>query len=355
MLNSMEWQVYSESFTKAAHEQGRSDGFIERCLAYAQQLFQNNLPVIYDELHFSRLVGYDANALKELAQNPHSAYVSYKIPKARGGYRQIHEPSFSLKHIQRWILDHILDRVPVHEAAKAFLRNRSIRDNATPHCSRGMVLSLDIKDFFSSIRRHRIRVIFEKMGYGNKVADFLSGLCTLDGVLPQGAPTSPALSNIAMLRVDRRLAGFAKQNQLNYTRYADDMSFSGRFRPGRVISMVRKILKPEGMCLHEDKIRLMAGHERQEVTGIVVNKKVQAPRDLRRKLRQVIYFIEKFGPAGHLSRQAWVREGYLRHLRGIAEFILFLNQDDPDAQKAVRILSELSESRPPDDEHVRSQ
>jgi RNA-directed DNA polymerase len=204
-----------------------------------------------------------------------------------------------------------------------------------------MVLSLDIKDFFPSIKSHRVYGFFKKIGYAKPVSVMLTELCTLNGSLPQGAPTSPCLSNLLSFHLDKRLAGFAIRNNIRYTRYADDLTFSGDFEPGSVIRLVRKILNDDGLALNDDKTRLMQRHNRQEVTGIVVNDKMQAPRLTRRKLRQAIYYIEKFGIDSHMEFTKNEKANYDKHLYGIANFILFVNKNDIFAKKVRKILHNI--------------
>lgn len=167
----------------------------------------------------------------------------------------------------------------------------------------------------------------------------LTQLCTLNGNLPQGAPTSPTLSNLLSFRIDRRLSGYALKNRIRYTRYADDLTFSGDFDTASIIRLTRKVLRDEGLELNEKKTRLMKRHNRQEVTGIIVNEKMQAFRSIRRKVRQDIYYIEKYGLDSHMTTTNKKRANYVNHLRGIANFILFVNPNDKNAKHAIEFLS----------------
>lgn len=160
----------------------------------------------------------------------------------------------------------------------------------------------------------------------------------LRGVLPQGAPTSPALSNLVMARVDETLTQFASRMSLHYTRYADDITLSGSFRVMPAIQAVMAALGKVELRLNVRKTRLMCRHQRQEVTGVVVNSKIQAPRKLRRQLRQEIYYLQKFGKSGHRPRSLPLHGNRLNHLRGLAEFIRFLDPSDRDAIAAIELL-----------------
>ncbi len=334
----MNWQEYERKFRLLAIEQDFDEAYVSRCLSYARILHENGLPIIYTPDHFSLLVGYEFSYIERAAENNKYFYRTFPIPKKAGGERIIAEPLPNLKIIQRWILDNILYKWKPSRFAKAFIPHHSIRDNARFHRNQAMVLSLDLEDFFPSIGFQRILNLFRRMGYTSALSRLLAKLCTLEGSLPQGAPTSPALSNLVTLRLDKRLGGYALKHHLRYTRYADDITFSGNFDVGKLIYFVRQVVTAEKLKLNENKTRLMEKHQRQEVTGIVVNKKLQAPRNKRRQLRQAIYYIEKFGINSHMNKLGIDKSNYLKHLMGLANHFLFLNPTDRDAHKALGIL-----------------
>jgi RNA-directed DNA polymerase len=337
----MNWDDYKARFEREALNNGLSTEFVARCLAYAAPLAVQGVPIIYDFAHLSALLGFQEVALKESLLVRAELYTSYFIPKRSAGYRRIDEPKPSLRKIQEWILRFILDRCIPHAAATAFYKGRSIKLNAEPHLNQPMVLSLDIKNFFGSISVVRVGRVFRQLGYASDVADALALLTTFRSGLPQGAPTSPALSNLAMVTADETLAEYAAGSSIRYSRYADDMTFSGRFRPGFVISFVRRVLAARGLVLNEAKTRLMLRHQRQEVTGVVVNERLQAPRWIRRALRQETYYIRHFGHEAHHERRPSVYENHLGHLRGLAEFVVFLNPNDRDARTAIDVLGSI--------------
>jgi RNA-directed DNA polymerase len=284
------------------------------------------------------LVGYKYEYLLRVSNNPEKFYRTFTIPKKSGGERDISEPLPSLKEIQRWILDEILNRYPISRYAKAYVRKRSIRENARFHVNKKLVLTIDVMDFFPSLRYNKVYGLFVGLGYSVPVATMLSNLCCLNGGLPQGAPTSPALSNILMINVDKRISGFIKKKEIRYTRYADDMNFSGDFEPGMVIKYIRDVLRDANLQINEKKIRIRTPGQRQEVTGVIVNEKIQAPKEMRRKLRQSVYYIEKFGLASHLDKTENTRANHIYHLLGIANFILFLNPEDQEARGYIETL-----------------
>jgi RNA-directed DNA polymerase len=335
------WQQYSNKFRETALEHGFDDEYIQACLNYALPLYEKGLPVIYDQEHLAKLVGYQLLYLLAASHSAPKFYRFFTLSKKAGGERQIAEPLPSLKEIQRWILDNILYRCETSRFAKGFIPEVSIRDNARFHRNQPQVLSLDIKDFFPSIKIGRVFNFFRKLGYQKDVLYLLTHLCVLNKSLPQGAPTSPALSNLIVLRMDRRLSGFALKEKIRYTRYADDITFSGELNPGRIIKFVRRVIADEGLELNEAKTRLMQRHQRQEVTGIVVNEKLQAPRRDRRELRKVLYFIEKYGLDSHIRRTQSLKSNYVKHLLGVANFFLFINPNDREAKRAVEVLHRL--------------
>src|SRR5207248_3235965 len=158
---------------------------------------------------------------------------------------------------------------------------------------------------------------------------------TLDGVLPQGAPTSPDLSNHAARRLDLRLAGLARRRKLTYTRYADDLTFSGVVTP-RVQRAIEHIVRDSGFSPNESKLRYLQSHQRQSVTGVVVNEKVNVPRERRRWLRQEVHYLSRFGDADHLRARGVDNSGYREYIYG---HVYALHAVRPD--EAAELLSTL--------------
>jgi retron-type reverse transcriptase len=250
--------------------------------------------------------------------SPVTHYIRFEIPKKTGGVRRISAPMPRLKRAQRWILDNILDKVALHDAAHGFRKQRSIVSNARPHVGAGVVLNLDLKDFFPTLEYKRIRGMFRGLGYSEAAATIFALLTSepevdevvLDGQtfyvangarrLPQGAPTSPAITNIVCRRMDARLAGAAGKLGFAYTRYADDLTFSGPATSdvGAMLDRVRFISAAEGFAEHPKKTRVLRRGRRQEVTGVVVNQRLAVDRETLRKFRALLFHIEKDGPAG---------------------------------------------------------
>lgn len=216
------------------------------------------------------------------------SYTTFTIPKRSGvGVRTLQAPNAELKTLQRKLL-RILRSKP-HTAATGYVKKKSIIDNAFPHVHKALVIKLDLADFFTSISDKRVYGLFRFFGWGRETARILTTLCCYQGSLPQGAPTSPALSNLICLPLDTRLSALAKTYGVAYTRYADDMTFSFATDQGKhreLISLVKKILSDEKFTLQKKKkIRVRRAHHQQKVTGLVVNQKVALPRTTRHLIR----------------------------------------------------------------------
>lgn len=220
------------------------------------------------------------------------AYRRFQVPKRTGGWRTIYEPEESLKRVQRLLLRRLLRRLASHTAAQGFERGRSIVTCALPHARRAVVLRMDIRDFFTSTRAARVEKYFRRVGWDAEAAALLTRLCTHEGGLPQGAPTSPRLSNLVNFQLDARLAALARKCGAAYTRYADDLTFSfaadDHASVRQVIRVTKEVLGEAGYRLHTDKkLRVLRRHQRQTVAGLVVNERVRLPRRTRRRLRAV--------------------------------------------------------------------
>jgi RNA-directed DNA polymerase len=295
---------------------------------------------------------------RTVADEPLRNYRYRSLPRAAGPPRVIEAPKARLKEIQRWVLREILDHVPVHPDAHGFTRGRSVISHAGAHVGRPVVLALDLRDFFTSISAARVYGTFRTIGYASSIAHVLTGLCTnavpltvwevvtrmtsvearRDGSrfmlgrrlaaphLPQGAPTSPALANLAAFGMDRRLAGLARSLDLSYSRYADDLTFSGstRLRRGRrgIETLVAEIADDEGFAVNADKTALRTRGSRQTVCGIVVNDHPNVPRVEYDRLRALLHNAARDGPAAH--NRAGVPD-FKAHVRGRIAWISAVN------------------------------
>jgi hypothetical protein len=287
---------------------------------------ENELPPLDSPQQLAEAMGLTITQLRWLAYHrdaaTHLHYRRFVIPKRGGGERAIWAPLPQLKAAQHWILHNIAEKLPVHGAAHGFLPGRSTLSNAAAHTDARIVLKMDVKDFFPTVTVTRVKGIFRKAGYREQVATLLALLCTesprevveLEGktyyvslgprCLPQGAPTSPALTNTLCLRLDRRLSGLAVRLGWRYTRYADDLTFSlpsghkGQPKTGSLLGLVKRIVEAEGFTLHKDKTRVHRRGGRQQVTGLVVNGdgRPRVPRALRRQLRAAAHNLRQGKP-----------------------------------------------------------
>ncbi len=233
-------------------------------------------------------------------------YWWHKIPKRSGGTRQLHSPNPRLKLIQKMLLKRVFARLKVHTAVKGFRTGESTLTHARLHTGKAVVVRIDIKSFFPNTRSNRVYSYLRMLGWDREAARLMMQLCCHKDSLPQGAPTSPILSNLVNYRMDARLDGLAAKSKATYSRYADDLIFSfaednRRFIRG-VVRRVARILYSSGYQMNKPKLRVMRQHNRQVVTGLVVNEKVQLPRKTRRWLRAVEHHI-KTGKAATLTQE----------------------------------------------------
>ena len=287
----------------------------------------------------------------ERAEEPRH-YAAFAVPKRSGGYRVIYAPKTRLKAVQQWIRREILDRVPTTPVAHGFVRGRSILTNAQPHGHAAIVLKLDLQDFFPSITFRRVRGVFQQLGYGRDVATDLALLCTVPPsprvqqflgnirhrMLPQGAPTSPALSNLVCRRLDGRLAGLARKFGCAYSRYADDLTFSGdedfQATLKRFIPLLNQIIKDESLRVNRRKRHFARRGARQTVTGLTVNDGPNVPRRYRRQLRAILHNARATG------LEAQNRDGHPHFTQALHGRIEFVRTTHPDL--ADQLLAQLN-------------
>ncbi|MBE8726777.1 reverse transcriptase family protein [Flavobacterium hungaricum] len=309
-----------------------------------------NLPVFEDALALAKSMNIDLKALQYLAYNRKVSkinhYHTFELEKKSGGKRKISAPKPKLKEIQTWILENILHQIPYTIEAHGFVKERSIVTNAQPHVNKDIVVNVDLKDFFPTITYKRVKGLFCKLGYSEEVATILSLLCTyseinettLDGVtyyvqsgerkLPQGSPASPAISNLIVYKLDKKINGLAQKLNCSYTRYADDMSFSttqeNSSNISKLLYFTKKIIASEGFIVHPEKIHVMRKGMQQKVTGIVVNNKLNIDRNQLRKFRALLHNIEKNG----WKDQKWGKAVHV--INAIEGYINYVNMVNPE-------------------------
>ncbi|MEZ9175053.1 reverse transcriptase family protein [Vibrio kanaloae] len=271
------------------------DFFIERKVdlnqakiltSYAINLQEKSLPVIFEIEHFSKLLGIELSLASRIVTKPERFYRVFNVKKRRGGSRVISSPYPKLYYVQSWIKDNILQKIRVHESAFAYKKNTSHIDNARVHCFSDEMLKVDISKFFDNILKSNIVDIFVKCGYSKKLSEQLASFCSQGDHLPQGAPTSPVISNIFMFELDNRLSKVAEENNLKYSRYADDICFSGKRISQNLLELVNRAITDYGFQLNNRKTRLYKSQDVKSVTGIVVsNGKLRTPKRIRREFR----------------------------------------------------------------------
>lgn len=312
-------------------------GVGDRAAEYAELLISAGLPVLFDQQHLGVVTGVQSQVIGTIRRDPDRFYSTFRIAKRDGGSRLVRAPTPALKRIQGWLQRNLTSALPVHPAAHGFVRGRSILTNAAPHVGSTTVMKLDILDFFGSVRRGRVVRIFRRAGYSKTVAKLLADLTTLDGALPQGAPTSPDLANRAAHGLDVRLCAYAERHDITYTRYADDLTFSGVLYPENQRT-IEYIMRDEDFAPNEHKLRYLLPAHRQAVTGVVTNVKLNWPRWRRRWVRQEVYYLAKFGVEDHLAARGISRRRYKEFIYG---HVYALHAVDP--QEAAPLLETLDQ------------
>ena len=249
-------------------------------------------PGKHDVAELARRLEMDLEVLKSFGPTYHT----FAIPKRSGGLRQISAPDPELKTLQRRILRRLLGRLKVHPAVTGFQKGHSIVTHAALHTDQAVVLRLDIRDFFASTSARRVRDYFRRIGWTDDAARVLTRLTTHEAVLPQGAPTSPRLSNLVNYLMDARLEGLAHHLGARYSRYADDLTFSlaedDAQKIRSLIVSVTVILHESAYRLRRQKLRIRRRHQQQCITGLVVNGGApRLPRRTRRWLRAVEHHL----------------------------------------------------------------
>lgn len=291
--------------------------------------------IVYREVSsLARDLGVEVQTLYALSNSLPAHYHSVELPKPSGGVRCLTVPDEVLKRVQRAILQNLLVYMPVSPCATAYRYGGGTVRNASRHVGRRQVLRLDIRRFFDSVRYSAVKdAVFPPEIFSEPLRVLLTMLCYYRDALPQGAPTSPAIVNILLRDFDRRVNDWCRRRKITYTRYCDDLTFSGEDLSG-VRRLAEEELRALGFFLNSEKSRLRPAGRRQTVTGLVVNEKVSVPREERRAIRQAVYYCRRFGVEDHLRKtgESLPPESYLDHLLGRVGYVL---QADPDCAWAL--------------------
>ena len=299
--------------------------------------------IVYKELaSVERDLGFPARTLYGLTNNLEKHYHSVFIPKSDGSKRKLSVPDLILKRVQRSIADHILVQYPISIYAKAYKPGSSVQRNAQPHIGKKKMLKLDIEGFFDHILYSRVKdIVFCKEKFAEPIRVLLTMLCYYKDALPQGAPTSPAITNIIMYDFDETVGEFCSKRKIAYTRYCDDMTFSGDFDEKELIAFVKTELGKLGLFLKNRKTALIPTSKRQTVTGLVVNEKINVAKEYKKNIRQEMHYIKKFGLDEHLNRRGISdKQQYVQSLRGRIAFVLQAVPDDGEFIEYKRFFAE---------------
>lgn len=266
-------------------------------------------------------------------------YRTVKIPKKNGKLRMLEIPTALLNHCQCDIKEHLENMANCSCYAEAYQKGKSLKNIVNKHINQKILLKLDIKNFFGSITPELVtRNVFP-----DKTENYMTELCCCNGHLPQGACTSPIISNLVMKNFDDELGKFCEEHRINYSRYSDDMIFSGNFNPGMIIRKVKEMLKKLGMKLNNEKTIVAGRSSRQMVLGVIVNEKMQLPCEYRRQIRQEVYYCSKYGVTNHIvasNKEKYIERDqnngivfvdafrYVRSLLGKISYALYINPQD---------------------------
>lgn len=348
------WQKRKE--TEIVYLGEKVSGGLNNLEENAERLTANNLPSFPNIQQLATAMSLTVGKLRFLAFNRQTSetkhYIRFNLPKKTGGFRLISAPMPQLKAAQHWILGNILQKITVHEAAHGFVQEKNIVSNAEPHVGAKIVVNFDLKDFFPSISFPRVKGVFRSLGFSEAIGTLFALICTapdveeveIDGKtyfvaigerhLPQGAPTSPCLTNILCKRFDKGLSTLAKNYEFSYTRYADDLTFSTQNDGEKLsdfINKVRYVVEKQGLTINENKTRILRRGRQQEVTGIVVNDKISIDRKLLRKFRAVLHQAETKG----LEGLRWGNSpDLIASLDGFANFVLMVDAEKGKLYKA---------------------
>ncbi|WP_336783319.1 reverse transcriptase family protein [Paenibacillus illinoisensis] len=336
-----------------------SKAYFEALEVYGQKLQKQGLPVIYSLKHLSLLLGVEHKILKTLIERRSNYYKAFYLRKKNGGKRLIQTPIEILKYIQKSIVENILINIEPDKACLGFRKGYSIKHNADLHQSQEMVLRVDLFRFFDTITERRVYGFFKNLGYAPNLAYDLAKLTTLslseaylieimnedrsssfpinqDPRLPQGAPSSPILSNLIARKMDKRFRHLALKYNFTYSRYADDLIFSGRECNIPSMELIKTIIKDEGFIINEQKIHFAPRGDRQLVTGLTVTDGVHVPKKFKQETKRHLYFCNKFGVRNHLKKIGSDKSAFREWLLGR---IYFINSIEPE--EAQKLLAEF--------------
>jgi retron-type reverse transcriptase len=318
---------------------GIASELIESYLEQVSLLSKTKSPIIFELEHLSLLVGVKYEVLLNMIRGSSSYYRTFSIKKRAGGQRVIEAPYPSLLQCQTWIYHQVLLKSPVHDCAHGYVPGKSIFTNATVHLGCKTLLKMDLKDFFPSVGIGWVVKFFSTLGYSKDVAYSLAALCCNRGRLVQGASTSPYLTNILLYSLDERLFQVSARSGLRYTRYADDLTFSGGYISTKFVSLVSSIVSEYGLVVNDSKTRLLIEKNKKLVTGLSVSgSSLRITREMRRSITKDIFYIKKYGFFSHVSQMKIKDPFYLESIAGKVAFWIQAEPLNASALECKEIL-----------------
>lgn len=298
-------------------------------------------PRINNPSEMAEVLKTSPSVLGRASHAPEKFYRRFKIKKRSGADRSIEAPLPSLYEIQKHLYREVLSSVICSDAAHGFVKGRSIVSHASAHREGKEFFLADLENFFPSIGLPRVISVYAKLGYNHEIATTLALLSTLDQRLPQGAPTSPYISNICSLVLDARLTELSNRYGLVYTRYADDMAFSGARISLRFCEAVREIVREEGFNVNERKSLLMRNHGKVIITGISLSRgRLCVPRETKRRIRSEAHFLARNGVIKESGRSGIFDP---LHVDRVLGRLTYWSLVEPDNQYPVRMKAEIQQ------------
>lgn len=340
-------------FIEECKNQEKSEKYIENTLKYADNLASKGYPVLFSLKHMAFELGIKYEDLEIMERDRVHYYKHFYIKKKNGGVRFLSVPYSNLKSIQSWIYKNILINLDPTLSAYGYIKKRSIKENAQQHLTRKFILNLDLMKFFETITEQKVYKLFVEIGYTRTLSWSLSKLVTVPidedyylalpdkekklfsktvereyGVLPQGAPTSPTISNLVLRSLDNKLVALAELKGCTYTRYADDITFSGNdLKNIPTKADIIKIVQSENLLINWDKWILRKQGMRQKVTGLNITHGISVPKSYRKDVNRHIHFCLKYGPESHQKTMGIDKQFYRYWLLGRIHYIRFISPE----------------------------
>ena len=297
------------------------------------------LPIIQTIDDFSQITHLSKYTLYQLSVRSDFHYKKFPLKKKTGGTRTICQPSKNLKGLQAWILVNILNKLKVSNSCKGFEKGSSIVDNVRPHINANCMLTIDLLDFFGTVTDIQVYNAFKSIGYNKLISTMLTNICTCEGSLPQGSPCSPKLANLITWKLDKRIQGLVGKRGITYTRYADDLSFSGLHPSNtiQILPVVKSIIEDEGFFINPKKTRVAGSSRAKRITGLIVsNNRFGIGKTKYKILRSKVFYLTKQKEQKNIALLNEVN-GWISYLYSV---------DKPRYGKLIKYIPELKKAYP---------